>query len=89
MEEDKAMVLEENIHLALHIIQVIITSIIIYRFIQNYREIKSNFNLGLILFAVAMLLQTIFAWSLNIFVHAASEVFLLISLLIFLRLIEK
>lgn len=80
---------EDNIHLALHITQVIIVSIVIYRFIQNYRQIKSNFNLGLILFAVAMLFQTIFSWSLNIVFHGASELFLLVALLIFLRLVEK
>ncbi len=83
------MTWEENIHLVLHITQVIIVSFIIYRFVQNYREIKSSFNLGLILFSVAMLLQVIFALSLDIFVHVASELFLIIALLTFILTIQK
>lgn len=83
------MAWEQNIHLVLHITQVIIVSFIIYRFVQNYREIKSSFNLGLISFAVAMLLQVIFALSLDIFIHVASELFLVVALLAFISTIQK
>lgn len=83
------MSLEENVHIVMHVTQVIITLLIIYRFVQNYREIKSNFNLGLIVFSIAMLMQIIISWSMNLFVHMIAEIFQLIALLIFIGIIQK
>lgn len=80
---------EENVHVLMHVTQVIITLFIVYRFVQNYREIKSNFNLGLIVFSIAMLMQIIISWSMNIFVHMVAEIFELIALLIFIDIIQK
>lgn len=80
---------QENVHIVLHATQVIITLLIIYRFVQNYREIKSNFNLGLILFSLAMLMQILISWSMNLFVHMVAEIFELFALLIFIGIIQK
>jgi|GEM_PF-3540105 hypothetical protein len=83
------MTLESGVHIVSHIVQITITLIIIYYFIQNYRAIRSRFNLGLILFAVAMLFQIVFAWSLHIPLHLLSETFEIAALLIFLSLIRR
>lgn len=83
------MPLEENLHLILHATQIMITLIIIYYFFDNYRKIRSSFNLGLLIFSIAMLIQITVSFSLNLILHMASELFELTALLIFIRLVRK
>jgi hypothetical protein len=60
----KKMSFEESIHLLLHSIQIVASLAIIALFWRNYVEIKSKFNLGLVVFAVSVLGQIIFSLSL-------------------------
>jgi heme A synthase len=83
------MFAEETIHFMLHTVQIVATLGIIALFWRNYAEIKSKFNLGLVLFAVAVLGQTIVSLSLNIWIHIISDIIMLISLGIFITIIRK
>ena len=83
------MTLENNMHLVLHSVQILASLVIIAFFWRNYLEIKSKFNLGLVVFAVSVLGQTIVSLSLNIWIHIISDVIMLISLGIFLGIIRK
>jgi len=67
----------------------LITLVVIFVFIRTYREIKSRFNLGLVIFSLAMLIQIIASASLDIVIHLVSEIFELAALIIFLSLIRK
>ena len=83
------MTLEHSTHLILHSVQIVASLVIIAFFLRNYLEIKSRFNLGLVVFAVSVLGQTIVSLSLNIWIHIISDVIMLISLGIFLSIIRK
>ncbi len=83
------MTLEHSTHLILHSVQIVASLLIIAFFLRNYLEIKSRFNLGLVVFAVSVLGQTIVSLSLNIWIHIISDVIMLISLGIFLSIIRK
>jgi hypothetical protein len=76
------MSFEESIHLLLHSIQIVASLAIIALFWRNYVEIKSKFNLGLVVFAVSVLGQIIFSLSL-------ADIIMLISLGIFISIIKK
>jgi hypothetical protein len=75
-------------HLVLHAIQLITTLGILGIFIQRYRETKTRFRLGLIVFAVSVLGQIIFSISLNIGFHLASDVAMIIALLFFIDVVR-
>lgn len=49
------------IRLIISIINLIILTYLIYTFAKKYREIKSEFTLGFLLFALALWLRTFFA----------------------------
>jgi hypothetical protein len=83
------MTFENNLHFVLHSIQIIVSLVIIVLFWRNYTEIKSKFNLGLVLFAVSVLGQTIFSLSMIIWVHLIADVIMLIALGIFISIIRK
>ncbi len=83
------MTLEHSTHIILHSVQIVASLVIIAFFLRNYLEIKSRFNLGLVVFAVSVLGQTIVSLSLNIWIHIISDVIMLISLGIFLSIIRK
>jgi hypothetical protein len=85
----KKMSFEESIHLLLHSIQIVASLSIIALFWRNYVEIKSKFNLGLVVFAVSVLGQIIFSLSLNIWIHIIADIIMLISLGIFISIIKK
>ncbi len=48
-------------------INVIILVILLYVFMKNYRHIKSNYNLGLILFSSLFLIENLISFHLGIF----------------------
>lgn len=79
----------ETIHIILHVIQIVTTLGILYIFIRNYNDIKSRFNLGLVVFIIAVLGQVLSSISLNTLVHTASDVAMLLALLIFLNTVRK
>jgi hypothetical protein len=83
------MIAEESMHLLLHAVQIVASLGIIALFWRNYMEIKSSFNLGLVLFAVSVLGQTIFSLSLNIWIHMFSDIIMLISLGLLINIIRK
>jgi hypothetical protein len=83
------MIAEESMHLLLHAVQIVASLGIIALFWRNYMEIKSSFNLGLVLFAVSVLGQTIFSLSLNIWIHMFSDIIMLISLGLLISIIRK
>jgi hypothetical protein len=83
------MIFEETVHLLLHSIQIVASLAIIALFWRNYVEIKSKFNLGLVVFAVSVLGQTIFSLSLNIWIHIIADIIMLISLGVFIGVIKK
>lgn len=83
------MTSEGSIHLLLHAVQIVGSLGIIALFWRNYTEIKSRFNLGLVMFAVSVLGQTIFSLSLNIWIHIFSDIIMLIALGIFIYIIRK
>lgn len=83
------MTLEHSTHLILHSVQIVASLVIIAFFLRNYLEIKSRFNLGLVVFAVSVLGQTIVSLSLNIRIHIISDVIMIVALGIFLSIIRK
>jgi hypothetical protein len=83
------MIAEESMHLLLHAVQIVASLGIIALFWRNYMEIKSSFNLGLVLFAASVLGQTIFSLSLNIWIHMFSDIIMLISLGLLINIIRK
>jgi hypothetical protein len=80
---------ENNIHTFLHLFQIIVTLGIIAFFWRTYFEIRSRFNLGLVIFAMSVLGQIIFSISLNIWIHIIADIIMLISLVIFVSIIRK
>ena len=76
-------------HLYLHSIQIVASLVIIAFFWRNYLEIKSRFNLGLVIFAISVLGQTIVSISMNIQIHLIADVIMLIALGIFILIIRK
>jgi hypothetical protein len=83
------MSFENNIHTFLHLFQIIVTLRIMAFFWRTYFEIRSRFNLGLVIFAVSVLGQIIFSISLNIWIHIIADIVMLISLVIFVSIIRK
>lgn len=84
------MVSMELIHNALVLIQIVTTLAIMLHFLQNYRKVKSNFTLGLLFFSASMMIQVIFNLSMDHHgIHALSDAFEVISLIILLRVIRK
>jgi len=78
----------------------VLVAIIMYHFVQSYKEVKSRFTLGLLLFSSILLVQVIFsmpviALSGIAYPHeaavfnAVSSGFELVALLIFLNIITK
>jgi len=79
----------ETLHLAVHVAQLVTVGVIIFQLAQIYKSVRSRFNLGLIVFAVAMLLEVISGISLDILSHTVSEILLLVALATFLYTVRK
>ena len=84
------MVSMEILHNGLVIVQIVTTLLIMTTFWQNYRKVKSNFTLGLLFFSASMLLNAIFNFSMDHHgIHAISDAFSVISLLLLLKTVRK
>lgn len=79
----------ESLHLTIHFAQLATAGVIFYYLVQSYRSIRSRFNLGLVVFGVAVLLEIIIGISPNVFVHVGSELIFLLALVILLYSIRK
>lgn len=79
----------EVVHLLLHGLQFATVLAILYYLVRTYRSIRSKFNLALVVFAFAVLLEIVFAIALELAIHILSETFLLAALAIFLYSIRK
>lgn len=82
------------IHWALHLPQMAIILVALYYLLKNYRSVRSKFNLGLIVFGIAMLLQiafflVFFTLSEDVIFHLAGEIAEIVALIIFLYLITR
>lgn len=84
----------------LTIANAILVAIIMYHFIQNYKEVKSKFTLGLLLFSSILLVQVIFSLPVTfisgisypseaVVFHVISNSFEFVALLIFLSIIKE
>lgn len=82
------------------IINAILVAIIMYHFVQSYKQVKSRFTLGLLLFSSILLVQVIFSLPVTILsgiacppetvtFHIISNSFELVALLIFLYIIRE
>ncbi|WP_455280176.1 hypothetical protein [[Eubacterium] cellulosolvens] len=82
------------------IINAILVAIIMYHFVQSYKQVKSRFTLGLLLFSSILLVQVIFSLPVTILSGIAcppeavmfniiSNSFELVALLIFLYIIRE
>jgi len=85
---------EEAFHLAVHLVQIAIVLAALYRLAQNYRAIRSRFNLGLVVFGIAMLFQIVlflifFTLQEEPIFHFGGELVETLALLVFLYLISK
>lgn len=85
---------EEVFHLAVHLVQIAIVLAALYRLSKNYQAIRSRFNLGLVVFGIAMLLQIVlflvfFTIAEEEVFHVAGEIIEVLALLVFLYLISK
>ncbi len=88
-EANRTVAESETIHLAIHLAQVVTVGLIIFQLAQIYKSVRSRFNLGLVIFAVAMLLEVISGISLDFVSHTVSEILLLIALATFLYTVRK
>lgn len=79
----------ETVHLLLHLLQFATVLAILFYLVRTYRSIRSRFNLALVVFAVAVLLEIVFNIVLELAIHVLSETFLLVALAIFLYAIRK
>lgn len=80
----------EVVHLALHVAQLMTIGIILFYFVKMYRATRSSFNLALVVFAVAMVFEVIFAiWPEDPTFHAVSEAFILVALVLLLTALRK
>lgn len=79
----------ETLHLVIHFAQLATAGVIFYYLVQSYRSIRSRFNLGLVVFGLAVLLEIMFGISLDVYVHAGSELIFLVALIILLYSIRK
>lgn len=81
-------------------LNAILVAVVMYHFVQSYKEVKSRFTLGLLLFSSILLVQVIFslpAAALSGITYAPEAVvfdvisssFELVALLIFLNLVKK
>jgi hypothetical protein len=84
----------------LTIANAILVAIIMYHFIQNYKEVKSKFTLGLLLFSSILLVQVIFSLPVTLIsgisypseavvFRVISNSFEFVALLIFLSIIKE
>jgi len=85
---------EEVFHLVVHIVQIAIVLAALYRLTQNYRAVRSRFNLGLVVFGLAMVLQIIlflifFTLQEETIFHVGGELAETLALVVFLYLISK
>ena len=48
----------ELIGMAIHSINIILLIVLLYIYVQNYRQLKTELNMGLILFALLFLIQS-------------------------------
>jgi hypothetical protein len=82
------------------IINAILVAIIMYHFVQSYKQVKSRFTLGLLLFSSILLVQVIFSLPVTllsgiacppetVMFHIISNSFELVALLIFLYIIRE
>ncbi len=81
--------ISESLHLIIHLAQLATAGVIFYYLVQSYRAIRSRFNLGLVVFGLAVLFEIIFGISLDVFVHVGSELIFLVALVILLYSIRK
>jgi len=86
--------LEETFHWLVHLIQIAIVLVALYRLAQNYRSVPSKFNLGLVVFGIAMLIQitfflVFFTFTQEAVFHFGGEIAEVLALLVFLYLITK
>lgn len=80
----------EVVHLALHTAQLITIGIVLFYFVKMYRATRSSFNFALVIFAVAMVVEVVFALSPeNLIFHTVAEVFLLVALVLLLTAVRK
>ena len=81
------------------IINAILVAMIMYHFVQSYKQVKSRFTLGLLLFSSILLVQVIFSLPVTLLSGIAcppeavtfniiSNSFELVALLIFLYIIK-
>jgi hypothetical protein len=82
------------------IINAILVAIIMYHFVQSYKQVKSRFTLGLLLFSSILLVQVIFSLPVTLLsgiacppevvtFHIISNCFELVALLVFLYIIRE
>ncbi len=82
------------------ITNAILVAIIMYHFVQSYKQVKSKFTLGLLLFSSILLVQVIFSLPVTILsgiacppeavtFHIISNSFELMALLIFLYIVRE
>ncbi len=85
---------------AITLVNAILVAIIMYHFVQSYKEVRSKFTLGLLLFSSILLVQVIFSLPVialsgiayppeAITYNIVSSSFELIALLIFLNIVTK
>lgn len=79
----------ESFHLVLHLAQLATAGVIFYYLIQSYKSVRSRFNLGLVIFGIAVLVEIVFGISSNVIIHALSEAAFLTALIILLYSIRK
>src|SRR3972149_4584385 len=85
---------EEVFHWVIHLMQMAMVLAALYRLVQNYRAIRSKFNLGLVVFGIAMLIQismflVFFTLQEDSIFHFGGEIIETLALLVFLYLISK
>jgi len=85
---------DETFHWVVHLVQIAIVLAALYRLAKNYQAIRSRFNLGLVVFGIAMLLQIVlflvfFTISEEEVFHFGGEIIEILALLVFLYLISK
>ena len=85
---------EEVFHWTIHLVQLTVVLVALYRLVQNYRAITSKFNLGLVVFGIAMVIQiTLFLVFFTIpadsVFHFGGEIVETLALLVFLYLISQ
>ncbi len=83
------MISEETIHSVLTAAEIITVSAILLQLTRTYRGVRSRFNLGLVLFSIAMMIHVVLAYSTSLVLHVMSEAFELTAFLLFLRAISR